>query len=119
MVSIVPPMQILRAECCGSTQQVQSIPISVLTFQVRAREKESGIWNKGQARGGKGRKRKRPEHSAADAFTHRPAPFTCWCDMEVAESCEKEMCMRDGARPGLRGRREGGREGGREERDTG
>ena len=27
--------------------------------------------------------------------------------MEVSESCEREMCMWDGARLGLRGRREG------------
>jgi len=33
--------------------------------------------------------------------------FVLRCDMEVSESCEREMCMWDGARPGLRGRREG------------
>ena len=62
-----------------------------------------------------GEERDRPEHSAADACTRRPAPFTCWCDMEVSESCEREMCTcgMHGARPGLRGRREG------EGRDTG
>ena len=58
--------------------------------------------------GRKVREKKRSQHSAAGAFTHRPAPFTCWCgDMEVLESCEREMCMWDGARLGLRGRREG------------
>ena len=45
-------------------------------------------------------------------LTHFPtgpaAPFTCGCDVEVSESCdEREMCMWDGARPGLRGRRAG------------
>ena len=56
---------------------------------------------------GEGKSETRPEHSAADAFTRRPTPLTCWCDMEVSESCAREMCTWDGARPGLRGRREG------------
>ena len=46
-------------------------------------------------------------------LTHVPtgpprSPSTCWCDMEVSESCGREMCMWDGARPGLRGRGKGG-----------
>ena len=73
------------------------------------REREMGSVRDKREEGREGKEK--PEHSAADTFTHRPAPFTCWCDMEVLESCEREMCMRDGARPGLRGRREG--------RDTG
>ena len=37
-----------------------------------------------------------------------PPRSPCGCDMEVSESCdEREMCMWDGARPGLRGRRAG------------
>ena len=38
-------------------------------------------------------KGERDQITVTDAFTHRPAPFTYWCDMEVAESCERVMCM--------------------------
>ena len=75
------------------------------------RKRRAANGRRERVRGGMGGKRETSEHSAADACTHRPAPFTCWCDMEVSESCEREMCMWDGARPGLRARREG--------RDTG
>ena len=56
--------------------------------------------------------RERDQITVTDAFTHRPAPFTYWCDMEVAESCERGCAWdMDGmrGRPGLRVRLERGK----------
>jgi len=69
----------------------------VFILQVREKKREregrAELGEKDKARRKERKGRERPVYSVTDAFTHRPAPFTYWCDMEVAESCERVMCM--------------------------
>jgi hypothetical protein len=85
-LEIVPPE---NGERVVAVTRKKSLRISVLTFQVRAKERESGEWDKRKAGERRDGRKKRDQNTVqlTHLNTGPPRPFTCWCDMEVLESC--------------------------------